>query len=147
MKKFIRIILIILSIALLLSVFASCGDDDSDANGKNDKSNAGENADENAGENADGDGNGNNGGQKPVTVDGYDAKELEHNNFHYLSFYCEDQLILKMHVDSGDTYESLKPFFPTIPKKEGYTESWENISAVYSDDNKNIRINAVYKKQ
>ena len=139
MKKFIRIILIILSIALLLSVFASCGDDDSDANGKNDK--------KNAGENADGDGNGNNSGQKPVTVDGYAAKELEHDNFHYLSFYCEDQLILKMHVDSGDTYESLSPFFPTIPKKEGYTESWEWISAVYSNDNKNIRINAVYEKQ
>lgn len=152
MKKFIRIILLILSVALILSVFASCGKDAQSSN-KTPQANAGKNNnanDEKNNEENNEEGNAENGNSKekgPVPVTGYEAEERYADKEHFLSFYCEDKLIVKMRVLDSDTYESLKPFFPTIPEKEGYTAYWEKPTTVYDKSNKNIRIDAVYEKQ
>jgi hypothetical protein len=59
---------------------------------------------------------------------------------------ADGQEVAKIVVVSTDTYDNLEPYFPTIPKKEGYNSYWEDIDAVYLDSQKAIYINAYYVK-
>ena len=131
MKQIVRIILLILSITLILSVFASCGDDSGSSAG--DATEVKENkADE------------------PIPVDGFKAAEKNISNERYLSFCIkegdDERVIAKMHVKEGDTYESLEPFFPTIPEKEGYMGYWSPVE-VYQEEVKDVKIFAAYKSK
>lgn len=71
---------------------------------------------------------------------------VEDDEAHYLVFLVESSTLATMHVISTDTYESLKPYFPLIPEREGYIGEWEVIDEVYSEDTNYIYINAYYYK-
>lgn len=65
---------------------------------------------------------------------------------HYLSFEVDGIEIAKMMTIPTDTYDSLKPYFPTIPEKIGYTGEWEKLDNVYLEDEIVITIVAYYTK-
>ena len=79
--------------------------------------------------------------------EGVQIKDEEKKEEHYLVFYVENLEIAKMYVTEDDTYESLKPYFPTIPEKDGFTGAWEKVESVYSEKDKEITINAYYTKK
>ena len=66
---------------------------------------------------------------------------------HYLSFEIEGMEVAKIVVLPTDTYDTLKPYFPTIPEKEGYEGYWEKIDNVYSEDSSVVVIVAYYRKK
>lgn len=65
---------------------------------------------------------------------------------HYLSFEVDGIEIAKMMTIPTDTYDSLKPYFPTIPEKIGYSGEWEKLDNVYLEDEIVITIVAYYTK-
>ena len=76
----------------------------------------------------------------------YDRTEGDKET-HYISFEVEGSEIAKMVTVPTDTYASLKPFFPKIPKKDGFARSeWEVIDSVYSEKELVITISAYYYK-
>ena len=78
----------------------------------------------------------------PVTSDPeYDI--ISDDEAHYLVFKIDEIEVAKILVVETDTYESLLPYFPTIPEKEGKESYWETIE-IYSEDQKVIYINAYY---
>lgn len=79
------------------------------------------------------------------TVPNYNASPTAPNDAHYVSFYVDNILVEKMLVLSGETYETLSDYFPTIPEKEGKTAKWEVVDKVFDEKVKDIRINAVYE--
>lgn len=44
---------------------------------------------------------------------------------HYLKFIEDNVEILSIVVLKGDTYESLKPYFPILNEREGYVKYWD----------------------
>ena len=68
------------------------------------------------------------------------------DEIHYLSFEVEGVEIAKIIVMPTDTYESLFPYFPTVPEKKGYTGEWEKLDYVYSEDEIVITILVYYTK-
>lgn len=76
---------------------------------------------------------------------------------HYLKFIDDGVEILKIVVLKSDTYESLKPYFPTLNEKEGYIRHWdgdyrytkytpENPFVIWSDTEKVIVIYSYTRK-
>lgn len=65
---------------------------------------------------------------------------------HYLSFEVDGIEIAKMMTIPTDTYDSLKPYFPTIPEKNGYSGEWEKLDNVYLEEETVITIVAYYTK-
>lgn len=69
--------------------------------------------------------------------------EIKTDSYHYLIFCVDGREIGRMYVTDKDTYNSLKPYFPTIPTKNGQVGEWEELEKVYDSKNKEITINAV----
>ena len=63
---------------------------------------------------------------------------------HYIVFLVEAQEFARMHVVPTDTYESLEPYFPLVPDREGFIGEWEIIEDIYSDTSATVYINAYY---
>lgn len=85
-------------------------------------------------------------GDEPPEDPSYDdpgTSVVDPDKAHYLIFMVDGTEIAKMLVTEADTYESLEPYFPTIPEKDGYTSYWETVT-VYDAKTENVYINAYY---
>lgn len=72
----------------------------------------------------------------------YEADEYT-SKVNYLEFYIHGKLVAKLAIGPDDTYETLEPFFPTIPiENDGYC--WERVEL---SGDKSITINAVLKTE
>ena len=89
--------------------------------------------------------------ENDVTIDN------DEDDVHYLVFFENDAEILRLAVRKGETYENLRPFFPTLDKKDGYVCWWdgdytytsytkENQFKVYDEENMIIEIHSFSKK-
>lgn len=86
-----------------------------------------------------------------------DIKIVKDEEAHYLDFYEDGQFLLSLVVNEGETYDSLRPFFPTLTQKEGFIKYWDgdyehteytkaNPFVVWKKDVKTITINSILKK-
>lgn len=78
-------------------------------------------------------------------------------DIHYLKFIENNVEILRIVVLENETYEDIRPFFPTLTEEEGYIKYWDgdyeytdysidNQFVVYSQTNFIIEIYAYMKK-
>ena len=87
---------------------------------------------------------------EPETPEGEYGKVDDNSDqvdvIHYLSFEVEGVEIAKLFVMNTDTYDALKPYFPTVPEKDGYVGEWEKLDYVYDENEVVITISAYYTK-
>ena len=81
--------------------------------------------------------------QDPDTGD-YD--KIYENYAHFLLFEVDGVEIARMLTIPTDTYDSLAPFFPTIPEQQGFIGYWERVDKVYDSNVRLISIVAYYSK-
>lgn len=78
---------------------------------------------------------------KPVEV------SQDDKSTHYLVFKQNGNEIFRMVVLEGETYEDLRPFFPTLPEDDQYIYYWPESATVWSDKELVQVINAVIEKK
>lgn len=79
--------------------------------------------------------------KKPVQV------SQDDKSTHYLVFKQNGNEIFRMVVLKGETYEDLRPFFPTLPEDDQYRYHWPEKATVWSDKELVLVINAVVEKK
>lgn len=82
---------------------------------------------------------------------------LNDSDTHYIKFMENNAEVLRIVVLEGETYEDLKPYFPTLTAEEGYIKYWdgdykyteytvENQFSVWSSSNYIIEIYSYIRK-
>ena len=80
-------------------------------------------------------------GAKPIEV------SQDDKSTHYLVFKQNGNEILRLVVLEGETYEDLRPFFPTLTEDDQYRCFWPENATVWDAKEKVLEINAVYEKK